>query len=76
MIVIMPYDIEASDLTAEVFRNGISLAQAEKKDGNLYLHIGKEAGVTLTDVLDIVITNNSDKNTAIVIVNHNTRKKQ
>ena len=42
-------------------------------DGNIYLTIDADKNVRSDDTLTIVVTNNSDKNMAFVIINHNSR---
>lgn len=71
--VIMPYDVsEAKNLDLEVLLNGQSMGHGSVYDGNLYLNINQ--AVKLSDTILLVITNKSQKDMPVVIINHNTRK--
>lgn len=72
--VLVPFDTQAN-LEAEVTRGGTTLAKGTRKaDGNIYLIIGKDQNVKASDVLNLVVTNKSDKSCAYVLINHNVRQ--
>ena len=72
--VLVPFDTQTK-LEAEVTRGGTTLAKGTKKaDGNVYLVIGKDKNVKASDVLNLVVTNKSDKSCAYVLINHNVRQ--
>ena len=75
--VIMPFDINTADIKAEMYRDSVFLAQGIRhKDGNIYLNVNKDKNVVTDDVLSLVISNNSEQNVAVIIINHNTRDKE
>ena len=72
--VLVPFDTQTK-LEAEVTRGGTTLAKGTKKaDGNVYIVIGKDKNVKASDVLNLVVTNKSDKSCAYVLINHNVRQ--
>lgn len=72
--VVMPYETEGIDMTLEAYRGEELLATGKMaNDGNIYLTIDADKNVQSDDILTIVVTNNSDKNMAFVIINHNSR---
>ena len=72
--VLVPFDTQ-TQLEAEVTRGGTTLAKGTKKaDGNVYIEIGKDKNVKASDVLNLVVTNKSDKSCAYVLINHNVRQ--
>lgn len=73
--VVMPYDKDKTQqIKLEAFLNGQPIAKGKlEDDGNIYLQINQI--VTSTDVMRIDIKNESDAKMAIVLINHNTRKK-
>lgn len=72
--VVMPYDTEGVNMTLEAYRGEELLATGKMaSDGNIYLTIDADKNVRSDDTLTIVVTNNSDKNMAFVIINHNSR---
>lgn len=74
--VIMPFDVNSADLRAELYRDSTFLSQGIRhKDGNIYLKVNKDKNVVADDILNLVITNNSEQNVAVIIINHNTRDK-
>ena len=75
--VIMPFDVNSADLRAELYRDSTFLSQGIRhKDGNIYLKVNKDKNVVADDILNLVITNNSEQNIAVIIINHNTRDKK
>ena len=72
--VVMPYETKGVNMTMEAYRGDELLATGKTAaDGNIYLTIGADKNVQPDNTLRIVVTNNSDKNMAFVIINHNTR---
>jgi hypothetical protein len=75
VFVVMPYDAATAKLAVEVQRGGKSLAKGVLKDGNIQVVVPESKGVKASDVLTLQIKNTGSQNTAMVILNHNTRKK-
>ena len=76
IFVVIPYDAQAASLETALYRGDTLLAQGIRHDdGNIYLIADRDSHVVMNDVLKLVITNKSSANTAIVIINHNTRIK-
>ena len=72
--VLVPFD-QTNTLEAEVTRGNTTLAKGTRKaDGNIYIIIGKDQNVKASDVLNLTVTNKSDKNCAYVLINHNVRQ--
>lgn len=76
IFVVIPYDTQAASLETALYRGDTLLAQGVRHDdGNIYLIADRDYHVVMNDVLKLVITNKSSANTAMVIINHNTRIK-
>lgn len=75
VFVLVPFDPSNTTLEAEVSRQGITLAKGtRKKDGNIYLFIGKDQNVKPKDVLHLTVTNKGSQGATYVLINHNGRK--
>ena len=72
--VVMPYDTnKAKQIEFEAFVNGNSAGKAQRlDDDNLYLNIDQD--INDNDTIRLVVTNHSDSDMPVVIINHNTRK--
>ena len=70
--VVMPFEKHAK-ITVEAFLNGKTIGEsATDADGNIILSIN--AKVNKSDKLMLKITNNSNSDMPVVIINHNSRK--
>ena len=71
--VIMPYKKTKGKIEVKGFHNDEPAGDIyTDNDGNIYLYIN--VNIKLNDKLRLVITNHSDENIPVVIINHNTRK--
>lgn len=71
--VVMPYKKLDGKIEVKAFHNDKPIGETYTDDeGNIHLSIN--ANVKLSDKLRLVITNHSDENMPVVIINHNTRK--
>lgn len=74
LFVIVPFDPNGTTLDVEITRQGTILAKGTKqKDGNIYLHIGKDKDVKPKDVLHLVVNNPGSQSATYVLINHNCR---
>lgn len=73
VFVIMPYRKGCTELEVQILLNGKAVGETIRDtDGNIIVNINES--VKETDILRIDITNLSDANMAIVIINHNTKQ--
>ena len=71
--VVMPYKKTDDKIQVKAFHNDKPVGKTyTDKDGNIHLSIN--ANVKSSDKLRLVISNYSDENMPVVIINHNSRK--
>lgn len=72
--IVMPYKKTDDKIEVQAYLNDKPVGETRTdKDGNI--HVSINDNVNLSDTLRLVITNHSDENMPVVIINHNTRKK-
>lgn len=76
VFVVVPSNMEINNLDVKIYRGNAMLAKGQIiENGNVYVKVDAKKGVKASDTLRLVIANKSEKSLAIVIINHNTRKK-
>lgn len=71
--IVMPYKKTEGKIEVKAFHNDKPIGETyTDTDGNIHLSIN--ANVKLSDKLRLVITNHSDEDLPVVIINHNTTK--
>ena len=71
--VIMPYEKNEDKIELQVFLNNKATGTSRvDNEGNIILSINEN--VKATDTIKLVVTNKSDSDMPVVIINHNTRK--
>lgn len=70
--IIMPYTPTPEKLEVKAYLNDKPVGETSIDNGNIVLNIN--ANVIKSDTIRLVITNKSDEDMPVVIINHNTRK--
>lgn len=70
--VIMPYMSASEKFEVKAYLNDKPVGETSIDNGDIVLNIN--ANVIKSDVIRLVITNSSEEDTPVVIINHNTRK--
>ena len=70
--VVMPYNPKTAQLEVKSYLNDKLVGETSIDNGNIVLSIN--ANVIKSDIIRIVITNLSNEDMPVVIINHNTRK--
>ncbi len=73
--VIVPYEADAaSKIKATIKKDGAVIAQGKVENGNIVLKVDRKYSLKSKDRITLEIKNDSGKDMAVVILNHNTRK--
>ena len=73
--IVMPYKKTDGKIEVRAFHNDKPVGETyTDDDGNIHLSINDN--IRLSDKLRLVITNHTDENMPVVIINHNTRKQR
>lgn len=72
VFVVMPYKTTPEKLEVKAYLNDKPIGETSIDKGDIVLSVN--VNVVKSDIIRLVITNRSDEDLAVVIVNHNTRK--